>query len=147
MMQSNQPPIQTIPIPTGANPFAQSGTSLKDRGKYQVHISLKGDQGYPNELPTIAKGKGGFDGLSLIYKWISIQTPNTHPVSHISQIPQPQTPPGSNATGAFLLLRVYAYDKQSPNKTNIWGAVPPPVVRYKVSQWKSSRLVYSNSVS
>lgn len=41
--------------------------------------------------------------------------------------------PGSNATGAFVLLRVYAYDKQSPNKTDIWGAVKPPVVRYKVS--------------
>jgi hypothetical protein len=27
---------------------------------------------------------------------------------------------------------VYAYDKQSPNKTDIWGAVAPPLVKYKV---------------
>lgn len=39
---------------------------------------------------------------------------------------------GSNATGAFVLLRLYAYDKLSKNKTDIWGAVPPPAVRYKV---------------
>ena len=40
---------------------------------------------------------------------------------------------GSNDTGAFVLLRVYAFDKLSPNKTDIWGAVKPPVVRYKAS--------------
>jgi len=27
---------------------------------------------------------------------------------------------------------VYAYDKLSPNKTDIWGAVAPPLVKYKV---------------
>ncbi|TFJ81912.1 hypothetical protein NSK_006580 [Nannochloropsis salina CCMP1776] len=78
----------------GVNPFATPGTALGDKGKYQVHVTLNGDQGYPNELPTIASG--------------------------------------SNATGAFVLLRVYAYDKQSPDKTDIWGAVAPPVVKYKL---------------
>ncbi|EWM22223.1 hypothetical protein Naga_100312g6 [Nannochloropsis gaditana] len=78
----------------GVNPFATPGTTLGDKGKYQVHVTLNGDQGYPNELPTIASG--------------------------------------SNATGAFVLLRVYAYDKQSPDKTDIWGAVAPPVVKYKL---------------
>lgn len=43
-----------------------------------------------------------------------------------------QNPTGSNATGAFVLLRLYAYDKLSKNKTDMWGAVPPPAVRYKV---------------
>lgn len=84
----------------GVNPFATPGTSIKEKGKYQVHVTLNGDQGYPNELPTISKG--------------------------------------SNATGAFVLLRVYAYDKQSPNKTDIWGAVAPPVVKYKLYHPSSS---------
>lgn len=32
---------------------------------------------------------------------------------------------GSNATGAFVLLRVYAYDKLSPNKVRVANPSPP----------------------
>jgi len=48
----------------------------------------------------------------------------------IPSLPPPSFPP----LGAFVLLRVYAYDKQTPNKTDIWGAVAPPIVKYKVGR-------------
>lgn len=133
-------PTTTKTHNAGVNPFATPGSSQKDRGRYQVHITLRGDQGYPNELPTISKGACaclwvglagviGLDGYphnfgagacECVYK--RKETHKLYPHSHT----------GSNATGAFVLLRLYAYDRLSPNKTNIWGAVPPPTVRYKV---------------
>jgi hypothetical protein len=39
--------------------------------------------------------------------------------------------PGGNSTGAVIVMRVYAFDPASPDRTDEWGAVPPPVVKVR----------------